>query len=404
MFVERGRPTLRPLSDADLLSRLIAAIRQSRRDEVDLIALIAEVDARRLYAKEATSSMFAYCTEVLHLSEQEAYLRITVARLSRKHPVILTMLRDGRLHLSGIARLAKHLTSENRDEVLERAAHRSRREIDELVAELEPFPDAPPTIRKLPARRVEVPSGPSSALASIAASGGTVVSPDREPCPGRVEGPGTELCPDRVSATSRPDPVRPATVEALSPARYKVQFTASGELREKLERLQALMRSSVPDGDLARIIDDAVTEKLERLESRRFARTNAPRKTLADTDTTPSSRHVPAAVRRAVHERDGGRCTYQDDHGRRCAARDRLDFHHHGQPFGRGGEHSVENIRLMCHTHNQLLAEQEYGKAKMAQHRRSASRISEARAVYASARSPVPDSRSRPPQGGGPEP
>ena len=40
------------------------------------------------------------------------------------------------------------------------------------------------------------------------------------------------------------------------------------DVRDKLERLQALMRSSVPDGDLAAIIEDAVTEKLERLEAR----------------------------------------------------------------------------------------------------------------------------------------
>ena len=66
----------------------------------------------------------------------------------------------------------------------------------------------------------------------------------------------------------------------LSPARYKVQFTASAELHDKLERLQALMRSEVPDGDLSLIIEQAVTEKLERLEAKRYATTTAPRKAL----------------------------------------------------------------------------------------------------------------------------
>ena len=54
--------------------------------------------------------MFAYCTGALHLSEGEAYLRIAVARASREHPMLLAMLGDGRLHLSGIALLAPHLT------------------------------------------------------------------------------------------------------------------------------------------------------------------------------------------------------------------------------------------------------------------------------------------------------
>jgi hypothetical protein len=32
------------------------------------------------------------CTEFLHLSEAEAYLRIAAARASREHPLLLTML------------------------------------------------------------------------------------------------------------------------------------------------------------------------------------------------------------------------------------------------------------------------------------------------------------------------
>src|SRR5215470_15452014 len=123
---------LSSLSDDELLRRLLDLLRHSRRVEADLVAHIGEVDARRLFAREAAPSMFAYCTEILHLSEAEAYLRITVARASRVHPVLLAMLGGGRLHLSGIAKLAPHLTVANRDSVLARAAHRSKREIEDL--------------------------------------------------------------------------------------------------------------------------------------------------------------------------------------------------------------------------------------------------------------------------------
>src|SRR4249920_2437588 len=129
---------LESLPDEELLRRLTALLHQSRRIEADLVAHIGEVDHRKLFAREACPSMFAYCTEVLHLSEHEAYLRITVARAAREHPVLLALLADGRLHLAGIAKLAPHLTCENRDSLLERAVHRSKREIEELVAELAP--------------------------------------------------------------------------------------------------------------------------------------------------------------------------------------------------------------------------------------------------------------------------
>ena len=93
----RNSNELKSISDDELLGRLTTLVRQSRRVESELVAHVGEVDRRRLYAREATSSMFVYCTEVLHLSEHEAYMRIAVARASRKYPVLLTMLRDGRL-------------------------------------------------------------------------------------------------------------------------------------------------------------------------------------------------------------------------------------------------------------------------------------------------------------------
>ena len=142
------------LSDDALLRGLSKLVQQSRRIEVELVAHIGEVEARRLFAREATSSMYSYCVEVLHLSEHEAYLRIEAARASRKHPVLLEMLADGRLHLSGISILRRHLTEANRESILKRAAHKSKRQIQEIVAELSPKADVPATIRKLPERQV----------------------------------------------------------------------------------------------------------------------------------------------------------------------------------------------------------------------------------------------------------
>jgi hypothetical protein len=148
-----------------------------------------------------------------------------------------------------------------------------------------------------------------------------------------------------------------------------VQFTASAQLHDKLECLRALLRSEIPDGDLGAVIERAVTETLERLESRRFARTGNPRKGLAATDTSPSSRRIPAAVRRAVRERDEGRCCYVGEAGRRCSERSLLEYHHR-RPFGLGGDHSPQNIGLACRAHNLYLAEQDYGRKVMARYKR----------------------------------
>ena len=342
--------SLSSFSDDDLLRRLSDLLGQSRRDEADLVAHIGEVDRRRLYAREASPSMFAYCTEVLHLSEAEAYLRIAAARAAREHPLLLTMLADGRLHLTAIAKLAPHLTPENREDLLKRAAHRSKREIEELVAEISPRTDAPAVMRKLPDKRAgttppTLEPGPDAEAPARTASGGGA-SIDRQLRPDGVDAREPELRPDGVAGVGiellSPElPLLPASprarsgvVEPLAPGRYKVQFTASAELHDKLERLRALMRPSVPDGDLAAIIEQTVTEKLQRREARRFARTQAPRKTLLQSQTSPTTRQIPAAVKRAVYERDGGRCRYEDEQGRRCTARQGLEYHHR-RPFAR---------------------------------------------------------------------
>jgi hypothetical protein len=389
---------LENVSDDDLLRRLAQLVSESRRVEAVLVAHIGEVDERRLYIR-AAPSMFAYCTTVLHLSEHEAYARITVARAARRHPELLAMLGDGRLHLSGIAKLAPHLTAGNCSNLLARATHKTKAEIEALIAEIAPKPDVPATVRRIPVR--------------VAAGGACELGPDRVAGAGaacelgldRVAGTGTacELGLDRVGDTgtthelgldrvagaaagsslappaSRADSAsRPVAVTPLSPERYKVQFTASAELREKLERLQALTRE-----DLTSAIEAAVTEKLARLQAKRFGLT-APRKSLTETDTSPGSRYLPAAVRRAVLRRDGEQCSFVLLDGSRCSERRGLEFHHR-HPYGRGGTHEPDNVCLMCRQHNGYAAEVDYGKERIEKYRRGADHVSEGTAVYGTA-------------------
>ena len=156
-------------------------------------------------------------------------------------------------------------------------------------------------------------------------------------------------------------------VEPLAPSRYKAQFTASAELKDKLERLQALLCSEVPDGDLGAIIDRAVSEKLDRLEARRFAKSrqlssNEDGRAIQARALAPHSGGDPA---RGARQRDGGRCRYVDEAGRRCPERHRLEYHHL-HPFGMGGGHTLENVRLMCRTDNLFLAEHDYGPEAIA--------------------------------------
>ena len=150
------------LSDSDLLAHLHLAAQAEHRATAHLVALLIELDVRRLYLSEGFPSLFAYCTDVLHLSEPAAYNRIEVARAARRFPIILDGLACGKLTSASVKLLAPHLTPENHADVLTRARHKSKRDVELLVATLHPRPDVPSVIRKLPAARPAKP--PASRL------------------------------------------------------------------------------------------------------------------------------------------------------------------------------------------------------------------------------------------------
>src|SRR5205809_4277030 len=127
--------SLSHLSDGALLRDLAALVAQDRATTARLLAHIAECDARRLYLPAAYPSMFAYCVHELRLSEDAAYKRIQAARVARQFPGIFEAVADGRLHLSGVVMLAPYLTAETVAPLLQAAAHKTKSEIELLVAE-----------------------------------------------------------------------------------------------------------------------------------------------------------------------------------------------------------------------------------------------------------------------------
>ena len=65
-----------------------------------------------------------------------------------------------------------------------------------------------------------------------------------------------------------------------------------------------------------------------------------------------SDRAIPAAVKRQVWQRDGGRCSYLDRRtGRRCNSRHLIEIDHI-LPYALGGGADPGNLRLVCHAHH----------------------------------------------------
>jgi 5-methylcytosine-specific restriction endonuclease McrA len=235
--------------------------------------------------------------------------------------------------------LRPHLTEANHLEILDRARFKLKRDVEELVASLAPKPDAPAMVRKL--------SEPPRPQPTLMAAQSSFVTP-------AVSMPVAPAAPAPLKSA------KAAAVVPIAPERYKLQFTVGRATRDKFCRAQDLLRHAVPNGDPAEIFDRALTMLVEKLERTKFAAATRPRRA---SSTPMRSRHIPAAVKRAIAQRDAGQCAFVGPAGR-CAERGALEFHH-VVPYAAGGKATAENIQLRCRAHNQYEAEQWFGPLKV---------------------------------------
>ena len=258
-------------------------------------------------------------------------------------PVLLTMLGDGQLYLSGIAKSAPHLTRETRGDPA-RAANRSKREIDELPLS-SPTGRMCPTMRSCRRRRC-----PSS---FVQGSQGDAPWPDGI---GRPDSVRTELL--KYSFSSRAEGPGLGAGAVLSSVHGERQATRQAGAASSAHALTSAGRRS------GALIEQAVTEKLERLEARRFAvqgLARGPGATQCVVAAIPSGEAY-------CHGADGSRC--RSSTRRADVARSAIGSSSTTGFLGLHGDECAD-ICLMCPTHNRYLAELDYGRKTIDRHRKN---------------------------------
>ena len=327
----REEGPIRALGDDELLAALMRLVQRDNELLAELLAHLAELDQRRLYLDLGFPSLHAYCTSALGMCESTAGRRITAARVCRKFPDVLSRLAKGELHLSAVCSMSPHLDWNNAPELIEVCSNQSRRKVDEILAARFPRADVREKVR----------------------------------------------------------------LDPLSADRYGLHFTIDAEALEELEKVRALARHRLPRGELPELFKLAMRTLRMDLEKQRFAvgkRKRGRRATATATDAveseatavtadategrpappppaevaTESVAHRPSAeVGREVYARDQGQCTFVAQDGRRCGAREFIEFDHI-EPRALGGPPTAANLRLRCRAHNQLYARQCYGDHHMA--------------------------------------
>lgn len=152
-------------------------------------------------------------------------------------------------------------------------------------------------------------------------------------------------------------PIEPSIVP-LAAGAYRLQCTIGQQAHDDLRFAQDMLRHVSPGGDIAFLVERALSLQATELRRTRLAETPKPRRPSLRVRNT---RYIPASVQRAVLRRDGGRCAFVGRLGR-CESRAFLEFHH-VKPFATGGDATVENIELRCRAHNQYEEELERVRA-----------------------------------------
>ncbi len=480
---------------------LIAATEQAAKNEQEctaaLVAHLAEMERRGLYRNMAYDSMFNYCTRHLGLSDAAAFLRIRAARLALQFPEVLDLIASGRLHLTALNLISKHLNQTNYRGLLAAVCGKTRREVEKFVAMRFPDPERRDTLQRLPQRevtkrKVEWASPPpvsqQNQPQSMASMNGekesepedahvkdsrnplhinNLKSPtlfeqsyeqEQPPAPNHTipHYPASYQPQPQPQIQPHPNPkalVVPADrVVPTGPERYRLAVTLDEEGYALLEQVKALMCHRISGNDMGAVITEALELLRDRLETERFGsrrsrktaknekksgatpddehcpsttevadsgqghpvhvaepvveEVNCEKQTLPEqsspvqvmaeinqpeSNAQPDSaqlnltldsgnsnasptddkhlRYIPKQIRRAVYERDDGRCTFTDPAtGRQCSSR-RVQLHHIN-PWCKGGPHTAANLTLRCHAHNSLAAEEDLGSvARFARHR-----------------------------------
>jgi len=343
-------PSIRALTDADLISHLDDLVRRERLTTLEVLFHLAEVDRRRLWRDLEFHSMFDYCTRRLRYSEGATMRRLRVARLIARHPAVHERIRDGRLSLCAVSKIASAVLDDGRVDLIAAVEGKRLDQVDAIIA-THKNPERPvrESIRLLCVERRLPRAAPPPVLAPAPLERAPSPAPEAQEAPEPAEEPRASTTIERV---------------------FRLQFGIDADTMAKFSRVQSIAatkrRRHVDLAELFGILCDAFLERHDPVRrAQRRKQKRAQREAAGAPERTAATRHVPQPVRDEVFRRDGGRCTFVDSSGRRCDAT--LNLHvDHVRPFALGGTHEASNLRVMCPAHNLLLAERTYGKRTIA--------------------------------------
>ena len=321
---------LKNISDEALLRKTQKLANLERRITVRLLKHLEEVERRRLHLERGYSSIYDYLIRGLGYSGGAAHRRVQAMEVCCDLPEVANKIESGQVNLTQAMQLQGYFEREEK------------------------------------------------------VSGQTLAPEIKRALFSQVEGLSTRET-KRVLAALSPEASKPDRQRAISGDLTEITFAADQELLEMLDRIKDLVAHSHPNPsllELFKLMAKKTLEKIDPLERAKRARPRRPRTKPVPTAAAQTPAQMPpaqtpapgiarrpdAATLHALYQRDQGACQYVDPKsGRKCGAKRALEVEHK-IPYAMGGKTELENLELLCRSHNGLRAIEVYGAKKMSKY------------------------------------
>lgn len=280
------------LKDIELENKLKSLVQKERELLHEILLHIQEIDRRKFYLKKAYSSLFAYLTEELQYSAAAAQRRIEASRLSRQIPEVIEKIQTGELNLSNIGEVQRAVKISEK-EFSQKVSIEKKKELLNLI----------------------------SYKSSQAAQ---------------------KICAEVLDLPV----VYTETQKIQKDDSRQISLTLTTQAYAKFEKAKGLMAISLlKDQDLSmahvfeKLCDLYLEKKMGRIGT-----------SAAEVNLERPLRSLPALKKRLL--KSGQACQWIDQKtGKRCLSHFNLQIDHI-QPRWDQGDHSPENLRILCQQHN----------------------------------------------------
>ena len=293
--------SLKNYSDKELVHRLRELVHKEQDLTLEILPFLAEVGSRGLYLCKGYGSLYEYCKNELGYTDASAWRRVRAALAIQRCPGTLAALSQKRVTMCALGRVYKFITPA----ILEKICDKSQVEIELIAAVYDAKGAAPDKTRVIMVPKAKSP-------------GGNLVPV----CRGTDEADAGEL---RSEVTAGND--------LEFEKKWKVEGVISSRVKDKLDRCKTLLSNKYPNGvDYDTLFDELTEVFLERQEpERRVERRESAKKQRGASVATSGTRtrHIARRTKDEVWKRDGGRCAFVGENGRRCNSTRNLQFDHH---------------------------------------------------------------------------